>query len=919
MNDGSAASTGADATDAGRADWEPKLNMRLGVLLSAQGLSDVTTEDRQPGGRQMDVRVGVGHVVVALEAEIANRTGAIKDARARLDQGLADRAVAISYPDGLRESEFGPATAIEWAVLPDSSFASGRVEDLAAVLRRLPEDHGDPAGLAADLDVALDIGVGRLSANQKAELAAALDLPVVQYGGRGRRVDRSAAAAKRALLVVAAAAMFHARLDDYLPELRPRIDAVTGEPYDGAWPPLKAHVCTAEGVDTIGLLDEAWRAVLAVDYRPIFETARVALAGCAHNPSFTAAVSTVCRAAVRAARDAAGARHDLLGRIFHRILDSARYDGSFYTSTPAAVLLAALAVRPQDIAEGLGGYRVIDPACGTGTLLMAAAERVRDLRPGDSEEDAARMIDSMVWGIDVNTTACHLAATTLGLLAPSVAFSEMNMHLMPLGVVDVGEGRMRPRLGALELLDVVTIAGITGIQQRVDFHDLKWYEASQIDSEVLAEVKPNSFSLVIMNPPYTRDSLRHDQFSQADHDALKNREKYLMADRGAHGSSAGSMFEILGEHLTHLDHGVLAMVRPTSAATGPAGLQNRKLLAEQFHVEWVISSHDSSRMWFSENTDISEMLVVARRHDAEPAARPPTKFVSLLANPATVAGASALASVLASEPNAAEGAAVMEWPSSNMVAGDWSPVMFANPWLAAVAADLRSGGLLRTQPLANVASAGPAGRRIRDVFERSETAGPDGYDALWRNDTDATRALAARADFYCVPKQTERATRLAAKYWDQRGHLLVSTDPRLTTMRVLAVHCDLPTLGSRWVPFTALHDDPAAWSKAMAVWMNSSLGILAVIAGATHHVGGRPKVSMDAMRNVRAPVLDADAAASLAGVFDDLGSQELLRIADSGGDPIRAALDAAVVEALDVDAETVTRVRNALASEPSVQ
>ena len=392
-----------------------------------------------------------------------------------------------------------------------------------------------------------------------------------------------------------------------------------------------------------------------------------------------------------------------------------------------------------------------------------------------------------------------------------------------------------------------------------------------------------------------------------------------MAGRGAHGSSAGSMFEILGEHLTDLDNGVLAMVRPTSAATGPAGLQNRKLLAEQFHVEWVISSHDQARMWFSENTGVSEMLVVARRHESEPTARPPTRFVSLLTNPATVAGASALASALASDPSGTEGAAVMEWPSRKMVDGDWSPVMFANPWLASVAADLRSGGLMQTQPLASVASSGPTGRRIRDVFERSDTGGPDGYDALWRNDTTATRVLAARPDFYSIPKPTERARRLAAKYWSQRGHLLLSADPRLTTMRVLAVHSDLPTLGSRWVPFTALHADPEIWSKAMAVWLNSSLGILAVIAGATHHVGGRPKISLDAMHNMRAPVLEADAATSLAAVFDDLSRDELGRIADSGDDLTRQALDAAIVDAFNLDAEVVTRVREALAAEPSVR
>ena len=894
--------------------------MRLGALLRDVGVADVSAEDRQAGRRQIDVRVRVGHVVVAVEAEIANRAGAIRDAQARLDQGLASRAVAVSYPSGLRVSDFDTSTEVEWAVLPDERFVQGTAEGLAAVLQRIQEDHGDAGTLADDLDESLDRAVGLLSRNQRASLAVALDLPLTQDGPRRRPIDRSAAAAKRALLVVAAATMFHARLDGYLYAMRPTIDAVTGDPYVGDWPPAMVQACLAEGRDPIGAFSEAWRAVLAVDYRPIFETALVALRACAQDSAFAEAVRVVGGVALRVARDAAGARHDLLGRIFHRILDSARYDGSFYTATPAAVLLAGLSIRPEDVAGGLSTYRLIDPACGTGTLLMAAAERIRDVHPDDSGEDGARMIDSVVWGIDVNTTACHLAATTLGLLAPSVAFSDMNIHLMPLRVTGGGTGHVDARLGSLELLNEQNTSD-SGEQQFEPFANLRWYAASQVDSGQLARVEPNSFQLVIMNPPYTRDSLRHDQFSKVDHDALKAREKQIMAGRGSHGSSAGSMFEVLGEHLSDLDNGVLAMVRPTSAATGPAGLQNRKLLANWFHVEWVISSHDPSRIWFSENTSISEMLVVARRHGADPADRPPTKFVSLMENPATVVSASALASSLTSDPAGTPAAAVTEWSAQNMIEGDWSPVMFANPWLAAVAAQLRSGQLLEatTVRLESVASVGPAGRRIRDVFKRSDTADVDGYDAMWRNDTNTTRTLGVVPDFFSSVKPGFRARHLAANYWAQRGNLLISTDPRLTTLRVLAVHCDPPTLGSRWVPCTALNAAPDVWSKAMVVWLNSSLGILATIAFSTLHTAGRLKMSQDAIRNICVPALTDEAALAMAAIFENRQQDTLLRLAQNRTDETRLALDAAVIDILGADPETVTRVRNALADEPSVK
>ena len=51
------------------------------------------------------------------------------------------------------------------------------------------------------------------------------------------------------------------------------------------------------------------------------------------------------RAALKVARNIVGLRHDLLGRIFHKVLETARYDGSFYTTTAAATLLAQLAIR----------------------------------------------------------------------------------------------------------------------------------------------------------------------------------------------------------------------------------------------------------------------------------------------------------------------------------------------------------------------------------------------------------------------------------------------------------------------------------------------------------------------------------------------------------------------------------------------
>ena len=130
------------------------------------------------------------------------------------------------------------------------------------------------------------------------------------------------------------------------------------------------------------------------------------------------------KAALAVAGNIAGLRHDLMGRIFHKVLDTARYDGSFYTSAPAATLLATLAIdedmRDWNDPDAVASLRIVDPACGTGTLLMAAAERIRDLSPQTRDDDAfaQALIERVLSGYDVNLTATHMAAATLGCYPP---------------------------------------------------------------------------------------------------------------------------------------------------------------------------------------------------------------------------------------------------------------------------------------------------------------------------------------------------------------------------------------------------------------------------------------------------------------------------------------------------------------------
>ena len=81
---------------------------------------------------------------------------------------------------------------------------------------------------------------------------------------------------KQVLLMVASAAMFHSRLDEHLPAMKPKIDSMTDKTFRGLWPPKTLQECF-ESDDIVAELLKSWRLILAIDYKPIFLASCTAL------------------------------------------------------------------------------------------------------------------------------------------------------------------------------------------------------------------------------------------------------------------------------------------------------------------------------------------------------------------------------------------------------------------------------------------------------------------------------------------------------------------------------------------------------------------------------------------------------------------------------------------------------------------
>ena len=905
-------------------EHEHTLNIWLAKALREFGLN-TRGEVTHPGNRRIDVEVRMGSVVVAVEAEhgqnVSKRADAIRDADARLNQRLAACSIAVCYPDDTTEESIQTAQYI-WQVRDggesgDEGWTAGGLDQLASVIRLAPAQLGDPDAVAAVLSTGLDAAVRRLNESQKRQVARALDLPRQTRNGKAVRRPWDAPA-KRALLVVATAVMFHSRLDAHLRDLKPQFDnriqdSENPTPFAGDWPPEMAHQCVNTQAP-INSFCNAWDLILSLDYRPIFETAKAALQSCPPDPAFAEAIRDTATAALAVTQSVASLRHDLLGRIFHTVLDTARYDGSFYTTASAATLLATLAIDDRlcdwNDPAAIANLRITDPACGTGTLLMAAAERIRDLAPRSrSDEGVAKaLIEQVLSGYDVNVTATHMAATTLGLLSPTTHFKNMKIGRAFLGVDDEGDAY----LGSLEFLDQ-------------EPKMMSWTNSaqafSQIDGgELMTEAEPAD--LVIVNPPFTRDSLRHDQFSPADEKKLKAREKRIFANKPVHLSSIGSAFLVLADYIRKADRGTIAAVMPLVAATNKSGYDIRRFLGRNYHVEYIITSHDPERIYFSENTNIGEMLLVCRLWNSIKGKKPPTRVVNLARNPSTPTDAIATAWAIANDTVISQGlGTVQEVNATRIEAGDWGAVQFFSPFLCEEFANLKRGGLFDTVALGQISAVGPLGRRIRDAFTRTSVPDAGARVALWQHDTTVTQSMLATPDSHIASKSSK--VRLADNYWNQRSRLLLPTHLNLPTIRVTAVRLEEPAVGSLWVPCRINVEEASIteFEKALCVYLNSGIGILSILGDRTNKKPTYPNLSLDDLRKLVVPDFGAAGPASveiLVRTYDALYERTLLPLPQMDACPARKEIDDAVGTALNIDAERISTVRRHLAAEPSV-
>ncbi len=616
-------------------------------------------------------------------------------------------------------------------------------------------------------------------------------------------------------------------------------ESLAGGPGDLATVGSLEELRSSSGLTKATILAE-WRRILRVNYWPIFDIARRILEVIPTSSS-KAVIERMADTADKLLQNRLMRSHDLTGAVFQRLIADRKFLAAFYTTPSSAALLASL-VLAQDRPPANGSWsnaddvktlRIADFACGTGTLVSTAYQRIgqlHELAGGDAEALHADMMANSLIGCDVLPAAAHLTASMLAGAHPTSKYMQSS-------ILTVAWGKQPDdsvTLGSLDLLDPQRALGILNITARAA------EGLGESEKETWTTLPHSSFDVVIMNPPFTRATVHEAErlkipnpmfaafrTTPEDQRLMSEATRRLTANTSAHGNAGeASIFLVLADRKLKPE-GVLGLVMPLSLMLGHSWNASRRLLATNYSdlVLVSIAAPGTEEMSFSADTDIGECLVVGGRtaytgipvgEEVLRRASSRATFVILNNRPTSTLEGSTTAKQIRDLMAAHTVRQLEDGPMGGtaLYVGEdvighamEAPLPDSGGWNLARIADLSSGQAayqlanerrvwLPTMnksdavdiPITTVGQIGRTGPIHRDINGRTPRGGIRGpfdiqhlransaptYPVLWSHDADRERTMAFDGDSEAVPRgdRPKPNERLLPSKWRAYGQLL---------------------------------------------------------------------------------------------------------------------------------------------------
>ncbi|MCY4554916.1 MAG: hypothetical protein OXF79_00705 [Chloroflexi bacterium] len=981
---------------------EHTINTSLGEVLTELGRgwrirSEHIGRIFEEGGRPDILVEKSGGWPIVIEAEVDNHRQAELEAKSRLGNRLVSTAdaihavIALVYPTALRQFQ-GAAlrselrtTSLEYALFrseadgsssrfPETGWISGNVSDLALLLHR----SSIPAWQVEALADALERGVIRAEGTLTATHPQPSALGTSIADLLGQSDDKGGQTRRMAMTVVVDALVFHAALSEA--ELQ-----LPTTPHRTVHSPLALR---ASGSFLPTQLSDEWNLILDVNYWPIFHTAGQIIRLlppqlCANilNILWDTAEELIVGGVTRS--------HDLTGVIFQRLIADRKFLATYYTSPSGAALLAGLAIPSHspiagaawDDASALAAVRIGDFACGTGTLLSTAYQRLgllHELHGGDPRSLHPQMMEQGLVGLDVLAVAVHLTAAMLAGSQPDTPFEGECLLTMPYGSYKWGTS-----IGSLDLLeaqpsfDILQAAAETaGGRGAREVRDL------------VQQVGHEQFGLVIMTPPFTRHGAREGDRTQVhnpafaafgadeeEQDRLSKRLRSLRIGSYAHGHAGLASYFVDLAHRKTAPSGTLALVLPLSSMSGASWEGIRSLWRQEYtsSVIVTIAEEGSHTRSFSADTGIAECLFIGRKQRPTQGVARAT-FAVLNSQPSDSLEGEQLANAIWNLIESGNVRRLEDGPFGGIrlllgstshgevlncplpTEGAWQMVGVHDFTLGQTAHQLTNGriwvegmpedaiAVIPVTTIGNVVQRiGPHDLDITGAQIKSDGL-PQGpfecvpgvpagaaYPTLWNHDRRRERQLLVEPDSHCRLREVGGAippqliTRAEAR-WDTASCTHYNRDFQFNSQSLIVATTAQPTIGGRAWP-TVCFDDPSH-GFSFAVWCNSTLGLLCHWWMSNKSQAGRgtstpTRIPTFATIDLRQLTVKQHEVAR--EIFHELTEERFLPFDQLDEDPARAKLDRRLIEdVLELDpyicapGGPMERLRSKLAAEPQI-
>jgi len=298
-------------------------------------------------------------------------------------------------------------------------------------------------------------------------------------------------------------------------------------------------------------------------------------------------------------------RHDLLGKVFHELIpfEIRKAVAAFYTNNEAAEILAQLAIDRADA-------KVMDLACGSGTLLVAAYRRKQELlkkgRGGFTIEDHKRFLESDLTGIDIMPFAAHMAVVHLSLQALAAGHEAEKVRIAVWDSTELEPGQTIPAISR-ELKAAYKRPTLELFMEGKPPKEEAYVEKGAVTLEGIGgeQIPLEQADLVMMNPPFTRAERLPERYKEQLKSRLKEYEDLIYGRVGLH-----LFFVFLADKFTKIN-GRIAFVLPATVLRIVSMKGARKLWVNKYHVEYIITTWE--RAAFSEAAQFREILVIAKK------------------------------------------------------------------------------------------------------------------------------------------------------------------------------------------------------------------------------------------------------------------------------------------------------------------